>query len=64
MDATQIFHERNTPETASSKMEYYYEQFKQYGGSFIPIFHNQFLSEQNNFAEWRRIYADFCLRRL
>ena len=64
MDATQIFHERNTPEAASSKMEYYYQQFKQYGGCFIPIFHNQFLSEQNNFAEWRRIYADFCLRRL
>lgn len=64
MDATLIFHERITPETAHSKMEYYYQQFQQYGGCFIPIYHNQFLSEQNNFGEWRRIYADFCLRRL
>lgn len=64
MDATLIFHERITPETAHSKMEYYYQQFQQYGGCFIPIYHNQLLSEQNNFGEWRRIYADFCLRRL
>ena len=64
MDATLIFHERITPESAISKMEYYYRQFQQYGGCFIPIYHNQFLSDQNNFGEWRRIYADFCLRRL
>lgn len=64
MDATQIFHERNTPETARLKIEYYYQQFQQYGGCFIPIFHNQFLSEQSDFAEWRKVYADFCLRRL
>lgn len=64
MDATLIFHERINPETAHLKMEYYYQQFQQYGGCFIPIFHNQFLSEQNNFGGWQRIYADFCLRRL
>ncbi|MEO0066837.1 MAG: hypothetical protein RI983_2163 [Bacteroidota bacterium] len=64
MDATQIFHERNTPEVASTKIEYYYQQFRQYGGCFIPIFHNQYLSEQSDFAAWQKVYADFCLRRL
>lgn len=64
MDATQIFRERNTPEVASTKMEYYYQQFRQYGGCFIPIFHNQYLSEQSGFAAWQKVYADFCLRRL
>lgn len=64
MDATQIFHERNTPEVAKIKMDYYYQQFQQYGGCFMPIFHNQFLSEQANFGEWCSIYADFCLRKL
>jgi len=64
MDATQIFHERNTPEVASTKMEYYFQQFRQYGGCFIPIFHNQYLSEQSGYAAWQKAYADFCLRRL
>ncbi len=64
MDATQVFHERNTPEVAISKMEYYYAQFQQYGGCFVPIFHNQFLSDQSDFTVWRSGYADFCLRRL
>lgn len=64
MDATQIFHERNTPEIASTKMDYYYQQFQQYGGCFIPIFHNQYLSQESGFAAWQKVYADFCLRKL
>jgi hypothetical protein len=62
MDATAIFNEKKTFAAASKALESFYEVYKIYGGDFIPIFHNNFLTQQPAFIEWRNMYADFLLK--
>jgi hypothetical protein len=61
MDSTAIFQERITPEKAVQDLQYYYDTVKSVGGECITIFHNNFLTNQVAFKEWRLIYADFLL---
>lgn len=62
MDATAIFNEKKTIAEAGKALEAYYTLYKIYGGDFIPIFHNNFLTQQPEFIEWRNKYADFLLK--
>ena len=62
MDATAIFHERLAIDKANSDLQYYLDAVKLVGGEFITIFHNNFLTEQAAFKEWKDLYADFLLR--
>lgn len=62
MDATAIFNEKKTVQEAAQALDRFYDLYKMYGGDFIPIFHNNFLTKQPAFIEWRNMYADFLLK--
>ncbi len=62
MDATAIFQERIAIDKASADLQYYFETVRKLGGEFITIFHNNFLTDQVAFKEWKDLYADFLLR--
>lgn len=62
MDATVIFNEKKTVAEAAKALEGFYKLYQKYGGVFIPIFHNNFLSTQPEFIVWRNMYADFLLK--
>lgn len=62
MDATSIFNEKNTVSEAAQALDAFYALYKIYGGDFIPIFHNNFLSKQTAFIDWRNMYADFLIK--
>ncbi|WP_439504548.1 DUF7033 domain-containing protein [Sediminibacterium sp.] len=62
MDATAIFHEKKTVLEAAKILDEFYSLHQQYGGVFIPIFHNNFLTKQPAFIDWRNLYADFLLK--
>ena len=61
MDATAIFHERITPQKAAVDLQYYFDTVKSVGGECITNFHNNCLTTQESFKEWRELYADFLL---
>lgn len=62
MDATAIFQERIAIDKASADLQYYLDTVKNVGGECITIFHNNFLTGQAAFKEWKDLYADFLLR--
>lgn len=62
MDATVIFNEKKTVAEATKTLEDMYQLYQKYGGVFIPIFHNNFLTTQPEFIGWRNLYADFLLK--
>ncbi len=62
MDATAIFKERIPIDKASADLQYYFDTVKEVGGEFVTIFHNNFLTDQTAFKEWKNLYADFLLR--
>ncbi|OYY09041.1 MAG: hypothetical protein B7Y11_11740 [Sphingobacteriia bacterium 24-36-13] len=62
MDATVIFNEKRTVAEATKTLEDMYKLYQKYGGVFIPIFHNNFLTTQPVFIGWRNMYADFLLK--
>jgi len=62
MDATAIFRERIAVDKASADLQYYLDTVKKVGGEFITIFHNNFLTDQADFKEWKDLYAIFLLR--
>ncbi len=61
MDATAIFQERITPQKAAEDLQYYFDTVKSVGGECVTIFHNNCLTTQDSFKEWRDLYADFLL---
>lgn len=62
MDATAIFNEKKTSEEAAKQLDDYFYLHKKYGGVFIPIFHNNFLTTQPAFIGWRNLYVDFLIK--
>lgn len=62
MDATAIFNEKKTLEEAAELLDHCYNLYEKYGGVFIPIFHNNFLTTQPAFIAWRNLYADFLIK--
>lgn len=59
MEATSSFNQGYTAEEAREEIQYYHDMVKRVDGEFITLFHNHFLTEQPEWIEWRRMYADF-----
>jgi hypothetical protein len=59
MEATSSFNQGYSAEQAREEIQYYYDTVKHVDGEFITLFHNHFLTEQPEWVEWRRMYADF-----
>ena len=59
MDATASFQQRESAEQAWEELSEYYEKVRSVGGELITIYHNHFLTEQDQWIEWRNRYALF-----
>ncbi len=59
MEATSFFSQGYTATEAGEELQYYYDLVKSVEGEFITLFHNHFLTEQTQWVEWRKMYADF-----
>lgn len=62
MDATIIFNEKKSVVEAAKSLEDFYKLYQKFGGVFISIFHNNFLTSQPEYIDWRNMYADFLLK--
>ncbi len=59
MDATASFQQRVSAGQAWEELTEYYEKVRSVGGELITIYHNHFLTEQDEWIEWRNRYALF-----
>ncbi len=59
MEATSFFSQGFTAKEAGEELQYYYDLVKSVEGELITLFHNHFLTEQTQWVEWRKMYADF-----
>ncbi len=59
MEASSFFHQGFSADEARAEMQYYYNMVKNVNGEFITLFHNHFLTEQQEWIAWRNMYVDF-----
>ncbi|MDE3237046.1 MAG: hypothetical protein KGO81_13920, partial [Bacteroidota bacterium] len=59
MDATASFEERLTAEEAYATLQTFYNLVRSVGGECTIILHNHFLTEQQDWIEWRKSYELF-----
>jgi hypothetical protein len=59
MDANCFYEQQLNVNDSFKELMYYYDQCKKVNGSFISIFHNNFLGTDDQFAGWRELYVRF-----
>jgi len=59
MDANSFYEQHFTAEQAYEELLHYYDLCKKYHGTFISIFHNNFLGTDKTFAGWKEMYSRF-----
>jgi hypothetical protein len=59
MEANSFFEQGFTVEQAAEELQQYYNAVKAVNGQLISIFHNHFLTEQEQWLPWRKMYANF-----
>lgn len=59
MDTNSYYEQKSTADEAYKEMVYYYEQCEKVHGTFISIFHNNFLGTDKQFTRWREMYQHF-----
>jgi hypothetical protein len=59
MEANSFFEQHLSPSEAAKELQHYYNVTKQVGGQLITIFHNHFLTEQQQWRAWREMYENF-----
>ena len=59
MDANSYYEQKQNAEEAYKEMIYYYEQCEKVNGTFITIFHNNFLGTDKQFIKWKEMYSHF-----
>lgn len=62
MEANSYFEQKLTAEEAAAELQQYHDVVKQVNGTLITIFHNHFVTEQENWKPWRKMYEDFLQR--
>ncbi|MES2004499.1 MAG: polysaccharide deacetylase family protein [Bacteroidota bacterium] len=59
MEATSFFNQGHSAAEAGEELQYYYDAVKKVNGECMVLFHNHFLTEQQQWLPWREMYADF-----
>lgn len=59
MEANSFFEQHYTAAQAAEELQQYYDTVKKVNGTLITIFHNHFITGQQQWIEWRKMYADF-----
>lgn len=59
MEANSFYEQKITPQQALDEMRHYYTVIKEVNGTFISIWHNNFLGTDEKFLGWREIYEQF-----
>ncbi len=62
MEANSLFEQKISVEEAAEELQQYFNIVKQVHGELITIFHNHFLTEEENCKPWRNMYAEFLQR--
>lgn len=61
MDANAFFEEKLSAHGAAEEMKHYYSISKSVHGECIFIHHNHFLTEENEWIDWRKMYENFLM---
>lgn len=61
MEATNFYELHHSPSEALNELKQLYEEVKNVNGTFITIFHNQFLGTDEIFKGWREMYEEFVM---
>ncbi|MBX9734052.1 MAG: polysaccharide deacetylase family protein [Chitinophagaceae bacterium] len=61
MDSSSIFQLSIPVTEAATMMQQYMDTIQKYGGECIMIHHNNFLTNQPDFIDWKLTYADFLI---
>ncbi len=59
MDANSFYEQKMNAEQAYDEIIYYHEMCRKVNGTFISIFHNNFLGTDKQFAGWKEMYSRF-----
>lgn len=59
MEANSFFEQKYLPQRAYEEMMHYYNAVKAVNGTFITIWHNNFLGSYPKFQGWREVYEEF-----
>ncbi|MGB0177205.1 MAG: polysaccharide deacetylase family protein [Owenweeksia sp.] len=59
MDGTFIYYKNTLPDIALSEIKDYIRTYREYGGEFIPIWHNRIFSEKmEEWAGWNHVFEE------
>jgi hypothetical protein len=61
MEANSFYEQHFSAQQALEEMKHYYKVCKDVNGTFISIWHNNFLGTDLQFADWRKVYEDFLV---
>lgn len=56
MEATYMYYQKLDPEGVKKQLQHVVSEVKQYGGVFIPIWHNESLSDKLAWKGWRAVF--------
>jgi hypothetical protein len=59
MDANCIYEQKLNVEESEKELMYYYQITREYGGAFIPVFHNPLLGSDREFNGWTSLWERF-----
>ena len=59
MDANSFYEQKYTAQQALEEMRHYYKVVKSVNGTFIMIWHNNFLGTDELYAGWKEVYEQF-----
>lgn len=59
MDANSIFEQKYSVEQTAEELQHYFDVVKKVNGELITLFHNHFLTEQEQWFAWRKMYENF-----
>ncbi|HKO81563.1 MAG TPA: polysaccharide deacetylase family protein, partial [Chitinophagaceae bacterium] len=59
MEANSFYEQKYTAQQALDEMRHYYNTIKSVNGTFITIWHNQFLGSDKLYEGWKEVYEQF-----